>query len=196
MSRTKISDIESVKIELNDNKKLIEELRKISSIEELKSQMSLDFQQSENLKVLNNYLESGRKIEFEEMFDIELHIKKNGKERKVDLEKQADSDGTDRMIRLVIIITVINKLAISSKENMIVIFIDEIAQIDGKNRPELFKFCKEHNFLPICVSTEETMLNGFDKYYLMLRPKNGSKVNLNEKQHVIRQTSLIEDERS
>jgi hypothetical protein len=107
-------------------------------------------------------------------------LTKGGKEKKVDLKEQVESTGTDIMIRLVIIMSVINRLAINDTENKITITIDEIARVDGKNRLELFKFCKEHNFIPVCTSTEETILDGFDKYILLYRPQKGKKVNINE----------------
>lgn len=195
LSKTKFSDIESLKIELIESKATLEELRKISSIQDLKNQSEFDFGLSDNLLVLNKYLDSGKKVDFSELFEIELHLTKSGKDRKVDLKDQVESDGTDRMIRLVIVMSVINRLAISDKLNKIVIFIDEIATIDGHNRRELFKFCKEHNFIPICASPDETILDGFDKYILLFRPKKGSKVNISEKQpNVIFQEKLIPDD--
>lgn len=195
LSKTKFSDIESLKIELIESKATLEELRKISSIQDLKNQSEFDFGLSDNLLVLNKYLDSGKKIDFSELFEIELHLTKAGKDRKVDLKDQVESDGTDRMIRLVIVMSVINRLAINDKLNKIVIFIDEIATIDGHNRRELFKFCKEHNFIPICASPDETILDGFDKYILLFRPQKGGKVNISEKQpNVIFQEKLIPDE--
>jgi hypothetical protein len=196
ISKTKISDIESLKIVLNDNIKAIDELKKISSIQEFTSQINFDFDQSENLKTLKHFLDSGKKIDFDELFDIELHLTKNGKEKKVDLREQVESTGTDIMVRMVIIMSVINKLVHSDKRNKITIAIDEIARVDGKNRLELFKFCKEHNFIPVCTSTEETMLDGFDKYVMVFRPSKGKKVIINESQpNVILQQSLDVNER-
>lgn len=180
LAKTSISDIESLKIILNDNTKIISDLKKISSIEEFTPQTSFDFDKAENLKVLNSYLDLGKKIEFEELFDIELHLTKDGKEKRVDLIDQVESTGTDIMIRLVIIMSIINRLAINDKDNKITIAIDEIARVDGKNRVELFKFCKEHNFIPVCTSTEETILDGFDKYILLFRPQKGKKANISE----------------
>ena len=195
LSKTKFSDIESLKIELIESKTTLDELRKISSIQDLKSQSEFDFGLSDNLLVLNKYLDSGKKIDFSELFEIELHLTKAGKDRKVDLKDQVESDGTDRMIRLVIVMSVINRLAINDKQNKIVIFIDEIATIDGHNRRELFKFCQLHNFIPICASPDETILDGFDKYILLFRPQKGGKVNINEKQpNVIFQEKIIPDE--
>jgi len=45
--------------------------------------------------------------------------------------------------------------------------------VDSKNRVELFKFCKEHNFIPVCTSIDDTLLDGFDKYILIYRPVKG-----------------------
>jgi hypothetical protein len=180
LSKIKISDIESLKIILNDNSKILNDLKKISAIDEFTTQMDFDFDKTENLKILNSYLDSGKKIEFDELFDIELNLTKDGKEKKVDLIDQVESTGTDIMIRLVIIMSIINRLAINDKDNKITIAIDEIARVDGKNRIELFKFCKEHNFIPVCTSTEETILDGFDKYILLYRPQKGKKANISE----------------
>lgn len=180
LAQIKISDIESLKIVLNETTRVMEDLRKISSIQEFAPQARLDFDQSDNLKTLNAYLDSGKKIDFEELFDIELQLTKGGNEKIVDLKEQVESTGTDIMIRLVIIMSVINRLAIDDTNNKVTITIDEIARVDGKNRLELFRFCKEHNFIPVCTSTEETILDGFDKYILMFRPQKGKKVNINE----------------
>jgi len=98
------------------------------------------------------------------------------------------------MIRLVIIMCLINRLAISDKENKITIGIDEIARIDGRNRIQLFKFCKEHNFIPVCTSTEETILDGFDKYILLYRPEKGKQSYISEARNVITQKSIEANE--
>src|SRR5690606_13193744 len=180
LSKTKISDIESLKIVLNESSRTIEDLKRISSIQEIAPQISFDFDHSENLKTLNSYLDSGKKIEFDELFDIELHLTKGGKEKRVDLKEQVESTGTDIMIRMVIITSVINKLAINDIGNRVPIAIDEIARVDGKNRLELFKFCKEHNLIPVCTSTEETILDGFEKYIMLFRPTSKGKININE----------------
>lgn len=192
LSKTKFSDIESLKIDLISNSNLIDDLKRISTIQDLKSNLEFDFGQSDNLKILNSWLDSSKRIDFDELFDIELKLIKGGKEKKVDLKNQVESDGTDRMIRLIIMMSVINRLAINDKENKIVVFVDEIATIDGQNRRELFKFCQSHNFIPICASPDETILDGFDKYILLFRPSRGGKVNVSEKQpNVIFQQKLV-----
>ena len=125
------------------------------------------FDQTDNLNVLKKYLENGITINFSDLFDIKLHLENKGKKKAVDLKNQIESDGTDKMIRLVIIMAIINKLTINSKENKIVIFIDELGTIDDENRIELLKFCKDNNFLPISAALHP--YDGFDKYYKIFR---------------------------
>ncbi len=181
LSQTRISNIESMKIELIDNERIIGELKKIASIQEFNGQMSFEFDQSENLKVLNSYLDSGKKVSFEELFNIELLLHIKGTDKRVDLANQVESDGTDRMIRLVMIMSIINRLAITDELNKIALFIDEVATIDKQNRPELVKFCKDHNFIPIFAAPDA--VEGFNKYYFIYPSK--AKININEKQNAV-----------
>jgi hypothetical protein len=181
LSQTRISNIESMKIELLDNERILGELKKISSIQEFNGQMSFDFDQSENLKILNSYLDSGKKISFDELFNIELLLQIQGTDKRVDLANQVESDGTDRMIRLVMIMSIINRLAVTDEKNKIALFIDEVATIDKQNRPEIVKFCKEHNFIPIFAAPDA--VEGFNKYYFIYPSK--TKVNINEKQNAV-----------
>ena len=177
LSQTRISDIEALTIELIDNKRLVEEVRKISQIQQISGQLMFEFDNSENLKVLDHYLESGQKIEFDDLFDITLHLSRKGNTKQVDLGQQIESDGTDKMIRLVIVMNIINRLALADHENRIALFIDEVATIDKQNRPELVRFCKEHFFIPIFAAPDA--VPGFGKYYFIFR--NAGKININEK---------------
>lgn len=177
LSQTRISDIESLSIELMDNKRLVEEVRKISQIQQISGQLMFEFDNSENLKVLDHYLENGQKIDFDDLFDITLHLTRKGSTKQVDLGQQIESDGTDKMIRLVIVMNIINRLALADHENRIALFIDEVATIDKQNRPELVRFCKEHFFIPIFAAPDA--VPGFGKYYFIFR--NAGKININEK---------------
>jgi len=186
LAKTRISNIESLRIELVDNKRVLFDLERIASIENLNSQLAFEFEQGEDLKILNQYLDSGKTIDFEDLFDIELHLNVKGTMKRVDLKEQVESDGTDRMIRLVIVMDIINRLAISTPENKIALFIDEIGTIDEHNRPQLVQFCKEHHFLPIFAAPQP--YDGFSKYYFIFRSKG--KINLNDKQHAVRREDL------
>jgi hypothetical protein len=186
LAKTRISNIESLKIELVDNKRVLYDLERISAIENLNAQLAFEFDQGEDLKILNQYLDSGKTIDFEDLFDIELLLDVKGHLKRVDLKEQVESDGTDRMIRLVIVMAIINRLAISSPENKIALFIDEIGTIDEHNRPQLVQFCKEHNFIPIFAAPQP--YDGFSKYYFIFRSKG--KINVNDKQHAVRREEL------
>lgn len=177
LSQAKISDIESLTIELEDNKRLVDEVKKISQIQQVRGQLMFEFDHSENLKVLDNYLDAGKKIDFDDLFDITLNLTRKGNTKRVDLNEQIESDGTDKMIRLIIIMTIINRLALFDDENRIALFIDEVATIDKQNRPELVRFCKEHNFIPIFAAPDAVA--GFGKYYFIY--PNAGKININEK---------------
>jgi len=186
LAKTRISNIESLKIELVDNKKVLYELERIASIENLNAQLTFEFENAEDLKILNHYLDTGKTVDFEDLFDIELVLDVKGQMKRVDLKEQVESDGTDRMIRLVIVMAIINRLAISSEDNKIALFIDEIGTIDEHNRPQLVQFCKEHNFIPIFAAPQP--YDGFSKYYFIFRSKG--KINLNDKQHAVRREEL------
>jgi hypothetical protein len=165
--KIKISDIDTLKIEIIENEKLIKDLNKIIQIRDLTSELIFD-DQSENLNTLNKYLDSQTTISFNDLFDIKLHLHKKGQHKVVDLKNQIESDGTDKMIRLVLIMSIINQIVVKDDENKIVIFVDEIGTIDEANRIEILNFCKEHNFIPISAAPLHPY-DGFDKYYLVRR---------------------------
>ncbi|MCD8081622.1 MAG: hypothetical protein LUF04_14875 [Bacteroides sp.] len=161
--KIKISDIESLEIEISPNQKLLDDLEKIMGIQDLTSSLFFD-DQDKSLATLNNYLDGQITIYFRELFDIRVRLKSKGNYKTVDFRKQVESDGTDKMIRLAIVMSIINQLIVSDPENRVVIFVDEIEKIDVANRGELLNFCKENNFLPIFASPGN-LLDGFGKYY-------------------------------
>ncbi len=177
LRETRISDIEALTIELLDNKRLVDEVKKISQIQQVTGQLMFEFDNSDSLKVLDHYLETGAQIEFDDLFDITLHLSRKGSSKQVDLGQQIESDGTDKMIRLVIVMNIINRLAVADQENRIALFIDEVATIDKQNRPELVRFCKDHFFIPIFAAPDA--VPGFGKYYFIFR--SAGKINISEK---------------
>lgn len=178
LRKIKISDIDTLKIEVVENEKLIEDLNKIMQIRDI-APAELEFDdQNENLKVLNKYLAEQKNIAFEELFDIKLHLHKKGQHKVFDLKHQVESDGTDKMIRLVLVMSIINQIVVKDNENKIVLFIDEVLTIDPENRSELVNFCEENFFIPIFASIPP-LVDGFDKYYLVRR--NKGKIVVSEK---------------
>lgn len=177
IKKIQISDIDTLKIEIIENDKLIKDLNKIIQIRDLTSELIFD-DQSENLNTLNKYLDNQATITFKDLFDIKLHLHKKGQHKVVDLKNQIESDGTDKMIRLVLIMSIINQIVVKDDENKIVLFVDEIGTIDEANRIEILNFCKEHNFIPISAAPLHPY-DGFDKYYLVRR--NKGKIVVSEK---------------
>jgi chromosome segregation ATPase len=187
--KIKISDIDTLKIEIIENENLIKDLNKIIQIRDLTSELIFD-DQSENLNTLNKYLDNQATITFNDLFDIKLHLHKKGQHKVVDLKKQIESDGTDKMIRLILIMSIINQIVIKDDENKIVIFVDEIGTIDEANRIEILNFCKENNFIPISAAPLHPY-DGFDKYYLVRR--SNSKIVVSEKNGnvILRKTNEV-----
>lgn len=169
IKKIQISDVDALKIEIIENDEIIKDLNKIIQIRDLTSELIFD-DQSENLNTLNRYLDNQVSITFKDLFDIKLHLHKKGQHKVVDLKHQIESDGTDKMIRLVLIMSVINQIVVKDDENKIVLFVDEIGTIDEANRIEILNFCKEHNFIPISAAPLHPY-DGFDKYYLVRRSK-------------------------
>jgi chromosome segregation ATPase len=81
--KIKISDIDTLKIEIIENEKLIKDLNKIIQIRDLTSELIFD-DQSENLNTLNKYLDSQTTISFNDLFDIKLHLHKKGQHKVVE----------------------------------------------------------------------------------------------------------------
>lgn len=186
--KIKISDIDSLSIEIIPNENLVKDLKKIMDIRDLTSELIFE-DQSENLNVLNRYLDNQTVIEFENLFDIKLHLDKKGKHKIFDLRNQVESNGTDKMIRSVLIMSIISQIIVKDVENKIVIFIDEVLTIDPENRSELVKFCRENYFIPIFASIPP-MVDGFDKYYLVRRSKGKIVLSENNGNVIYRKTKV------
>ena len=168
LSEIQISNLERLQVELEPNEKLQQDLANIADLS-LQSEglFRLEDSTSNRLGVLQHYLEKGIVVRFAELFNLRLRLTVNGKERSVDLAKQVESDGTDRMLRLIIIMVVISRLSLRTPDNRVVLFIDEIATIDGKNRPQLVEFCRQHHFYPIFAAPD--FVDGFERYVMIRR---------------------------
>lgn len=188
IKKIKISDIDSLSIEIIPDENLIKDLKKIMEIRDLTSELIFD-DQSENLTILNRYLDNQTTIDFNNLFDIKLHLDKKGQHKVVDLRNQIESDGTDKMIRMVIIMSIIHQIVINDEENKIVIFVDEIGTIDEANRIEILNFCKENNFIPISAAPLHPY-DGFDKYYLVRRSKGKIVLSENNGNVIYRKTKF------
>lgn len=183
LSAIQISNLERLQVELEPNEKLQQDLANIADLS-LQSEglFRLEESTSNRLGVLQHYLEKGIVVRFAELFNLRLRLTVNGKERSVDLAKQVESDGTDRMLRLIIIMVVISRLSLRTPDNRVVLFIDEIATIDGKNRPQLVDFCRQHHFYPIFAAPD--FVDGFERYVMIRRNDSGQLI-VEEDKHYI-----------
>ncbi len=144
VSKYSISDLTDLKIDVQSNNSLLNDLTKISNIIRVdsiigNSQKSLfeelnTTDQEENLKTLKKYLtEKKSDIDFKKLFDINLIAKDgSGKSKTINLAKGNESQGTIRMINLMLFLLVIDYFKVADEENKLVFFIDEDV-IDSNN---------------------------------------------------------------
>lgn len=189
MGEIQISNLESLNVLLEPNERLQNDLRSIAELSLTTDGLfRMPDHTAKRLDILREYLEKGQAIAFSDLFNLQLRLSINGKVRSVNLGRQVESDGTDRMLRLIIVMAVISRLSQRSSDNRVVLFIDEIATIDGKNRPQLVEFCKEHHFYPIFAAPD--IVDGFDQYLLIQRQPSGQLV-VDEQKHVIQVAQAV-----
>ena len=176
LSKIKISNIEKIVIKVKEAETLIKELELISKLQHFTKDNLFAEQLSDNIVILKFYLEQSRKVEFKEMFEIKAEVTINGITKEIDFSKQIESTGADKVIRLIIILSIIHKLAISHKENKIPICIDEVLTIDPNNTNQILQFCKENNFIPIFAAPYFITSAVIDRTYWLNKQKDGKAI--------------------
>jgi hypothetical protein len=183
----KISDLTALKIELKANKNLFEDLGKISKIirvDDFKTDLFNQFntkEQQDYLKVLEEYINNrNREIHFNDLFEVKLDAyDEDGKHKNIDLKVGNESQGTIRMINLILFLLVIKFFKIEDEENKLVFFIDEDV-IDSSNTEQLIRFCKENGFVIIFAAKHQIV--GLEKYYFIKKSaKHQNKVYADER---------------
>lgn len=170
-----ISNIQSVKIKIDDNTDLIEDLDKISK---LKFSDGLDFDNSyaESREALERQLSgnNGKAIDIVDLFKINVEITKvTGKTETIDLSKQVQSRGTNIVLKLYLFLNILKELVHNNSENRVIIYVDELDSIGQKNVKHLIQFCKVNHFVPIFAAPRK--VEGIEKYYLIKEPQRDSK---------------------
>ena len=166
-----VSNIQGVKVIIDENADLIKELDKISK---LKFSDGLDFDNSitESKKAFENQLASsnGKPISIENLFSIVIEVTKiSGETEKVDLAEQVQSNGTDIILKLYLFLNIIKDLVAQTNDNKIVIYIDELGSIGKKNLKNLLDFCTKYHFFPLFASIRN--IEGIQKYYQIKEQK-------------------------
>ena len=166
-----ISNIQGIKVLIDENSELIKELDKISK---LKFVDGLDFDNSiaESKKAFENQItnSNGRPITIDNLFSIVIEITKvSGEVEKIDLAKQVQSNGTDIILKLYLFLNIIKDLIVQNDNNKIVIYIDELGSIGRKNLKNLLDFCEKYRFVPLFASIRN--IEGIQKYYQIKEQK-------------------------
>ena len=170
-----ISNIQSVKVKIDDKTDLIKDLEKISK---LKFSDGLDFDNSysESREALERQLSNsnGKAINIVDLFKINVEITKvTGKTETIDLSKQVQSRGTNIVLKLYLFLNILKELVHNNSENRIIIYVDELDAIGQKNVKHLIQFCKANHFVPIFAAPRK--VEGIEKYYLIKEPQKNSK---------------------
>lgn len=132
--------------------------------------------------ILREYFEKGQAIVFSDLFNLQLWFFINGKVCLVNFGWQVELDGMDWMLCFIIVMVVISWLLQCSLDNWVVLFIDEIVIIDGKNWLQFVEFCKEYYFYFIFVVLD--IVDGFDQYLFIQWQFSGQLV-VDEQKYVI-----------
>ena len=163
----KISDLESIQIKLDPKEILINELKLISNID--KATLFQD-DYNQKIQILREYISKSKKFNLSDLFDIRFVINGNI----ANLNKQTESNGTDRILKITLFILIMRDLIIQDENNKLVIYIDELGEVDDDNIYELIKRCKENNFIPIFAAPDKKP--HIDKYYDLIEDKKTKKI--------------------
>ncbi|MBN2892134.1 MAG: hypothetical protein JXL97_09720, partial [Bacteroidales bacterium] len=166
-----VSNIQSVKVNIDEDRDLINDLEKISRLK-FSDGFDFDNSYSESREALKNQLDknSGRAIDIADLFTVKIEITKaTGKTEEIDLSKQVQSKGTNIVLKLYLFLNILKELVHSTKENKVIIYIDELDSIGQKNIKHLIQFCKDHYFVPVFAAPRK--VEGIQKYYLIKEPR-------------------------
>lgn len=168
----RISDLKSIELLLRKNEKIIKELKLIANIrsDRLFNVENESLSGDEQLEILKKYIFEAKTFTLSDLFDVAFKV--NGEE--VNLSKQVESTGTNRMLKILLFLLIMKDIIVQDENNKLVLYIDELGEVDDDNSLELIKRCKENNFLPIFAGPDKKQ--NIDKYYDLLKLKDSGKV--------------------
>ncbi len=165
----KISNLNEIEIKIKYNADLVQDLKHIANINV--NNLFADGEDNNNkIEILLKYIEDGKTFYLHHLFDFQFMV--NGKS--ADLAQQTESNGTDRMLKIILFILIMKELVIQDKDNKLIIYIDELGEVDDSNISQLIDICKESNFLPIFASPDKKP--HIDKYYDLLETSGNDKL--------------------
>ncbi len=165
LKKYKISDLYNIELLLRKNNKLIKDLKLIASIrsDRLFSVEDELMSKDEQLEVLKKYIADAKTYTLNDLFEVAFKVNDN----EVDLSKQVESTGTNRMLKILLFILIMKGIIVQDESNKLVLYIDELGEVDDDNSFELIKRCKENNFIPIFAGPDKKP--NIDKYYDLLK---------------------------
>lgn len=175
-----ISDIQKIELEIQDVSKTINELEQISLIKEATPLPLESPEQSARMELLREYIDKQHKIKLQDLFTFQLKLtKRDGKKELLNMNKQMQSKGSDKMIRIFLFLMLLKQFFVGKPSNRLVIYVDEIGAVDNENIERLLSLCAQYHVLPIFAWTE--MKEGFDKHYLLFSSsENNGKLYVDE----------------
>ncbi|WP_415396268.1 hypothetical protein [Sulfurimonas sp. CS5] len=166
----KVSNIQTIEIKLVKNQNIIYVLKQIA---EIKKDDLFDFDENnastyeEQINILKGYISKSKVFTLADLFDVAFVI--NGKE--ANLNKQIESTGTDKILKIMLFILIIKNIIIQDEDNKLVVYVDELSAVDDDNSAELIRICKENNLIPIFASPDKKI--NIQKYYDLQELSNG-----------------------
>jgi len=166
----KVSNIQTIEIKLVKNENIIYDLKQIADI---KKDDLFDFDEKnastyeEQIDILKDYISKSKVFTLSDLFDVAFVI--NGKE--ANLNKQIESTGTDKILKIMLFILIIKNIIIQDEDNKLVVYVDELSAVDDDNSAELVRICKENNLIPIFASPDKKI--NIQKYYDLQELSNG-----------------------
>lgn len=178
LSNYPVSNIREIKIELKEAGDLVKDLRRIGNLRPQR----FDFDNTEannpnsdieNQNTLKRYFSDskGKTYKLDDLFSLSIEITKNNGDKdtvKLTGQGQGQSKGTNIVMKLILYMSILKDFVHSSKENKIVLYIDELDSIGSKNIKTLTKFCREHHFVPLFAAPRK--IEGVEKYYVVKEP--------------------------
>ncbi|MEM9737799.1 MAG: hypothetical protein AAF770_01740 [Bacteroidota bacterium] len=167
LSEHQISGIHKIELHLNELKTTIEELEDIGKIT---TEGTFDFNQREDAGIvtLQRYIAQKASFHLKDLFRLQLRmtLQENGRSIYIDTNKQIQSYGTDKVLRLIIFLQILQILIVPEDARRIVIYVDEVGTLGSDNIQKLLSFCRTAHVLPIFASTK--FIDGFHKYYTLI----------------------------
>ncbi|QOY55712.1 hypothetical protein HUE87_05665 [Candidatus Sulfurimonas marisnigri] len=166
----KVSNIQTIEIKLVKNENIIYDLKQIADI---KKDDLFDFDENktssyeEQINILKGYISKSKVFTLSDLFDVAFVI--NGKV--ANLNKQIESTGTDKILKIMLFILIIKNIIIQDEDNKLVVYVDELSAVDDDNSAELIRICKENNLIPIFASPDKKI--NIQKYYDLQELSNG-----------------------